>query len=151
MCTGRDSPRWAAPGGRTSPSSAPCCYPSMARAVFVVVSRPHLCVSVSPCTQPPPPLASFVIMILSWYIAQKWNSRSVFNFLRNLMLFGDLNGKKIQKRGGICICIVDVLCSTAETNNIVKQLCSNKKCLKKQRLCLCPLFGHRAPITLGIS
>ena len=93
--------------------------------------------------------ASFVIMILSWYIAQKWNSRSVFNFLRNLMLFGDLNGKKIQKRGGICI--VDVLCSTAETNNIVKQLCSNKKCLKKQRLCLCPLFWHRAPTTLGIS
>ena len=42
--------------------------------------------------------ASFVIMILSWYIAQKWNSHSVFNFLRNLMLFGDLNGKKIQKK-----------------------------------------------------
>ena len=42
---------------------------------------------------------SLVIMVLSWYPAQKWNGRSIFNFLRNLMLFDDLNGNKIQKRG----------------------------------------------------
>ena len=33
---------------------------------------------------------------------------------------------EIQKRGDICICIADSLYCTAETNNIVKQLYSNK-------------------------
>ena len=33
-----------------------------------------------------------------------------------LMPCGDLNGKKIQKRGDMCICIEDSLCCTAETN-----------------------------------
>ena len=32
------------------------------------------------------------------------------------MLCGDLNGKEIQKRGDICICIADSLCCTVETN-----------------------------------
>ena len=34
------------------------------------------------------------------------------------MLCGDLNGKEIQKRGDICICITGSLCCTAETNNV---------------------------------
>ena len=51
----------------------------------------------------------------------------------------------------ICIRIADALCSTAETNNIVNQLYSNKKLLKKQFMCLCPLFWHSTPTTLGIS
>ena len=32
------------------------------------------------------------------------------------MLYGDLNGKEIQKRGDICKQIADSLCYTAETN-----------------------------------
>ena len=32
------------------------------------------------------------------------------------MLCDDLNGKEIQKRGDICICIADSLCCTVETN-----------------------------------
>ena len=32
------------------------------------------------------------------------------------MLYGDLNGKEIQKRGDICKQIADSLCHTAETN-----------------------------------
>ena len=38
------------------------------------------------------------------------------------VLFGDLNGKEIQKRGDMCICTVDSLCCTVETDNTVKQL-----------------------------
>ena len=38
------------------------------------------------------------------------------------VLCGDLNGKKIEKRGGICICIVDSLCCIVETD---KKLLSN--------------------------
>ena len=33
------------------------------------------------------------------------------------VLFGDLNGKEIQKREDICIHIADSLCCTAESNN----------------------------------
>ena len=33
---------------------------------------------------------------------------------------GDLNGKKIQKRGDMCICIADSVCCTAETNTNCK-------------------------------
>ena len=32
------------------------------------------------------------------------------------VLYGDLNGKEIQKRGDISICIADSLCRTAETD-----------------------------------
>ena len=32
------------------------------------------------------------------------------------VLCGDLNGREIQKRGGICICITESLCCTVETN-----------------------------------
>ena len=32
------------------------------------------------------------------------------------VLCGDLNGKEIQKRGNICLCIADSLCYTVETN-----------------------------------
>ena len=30
--------------------------------------------------------------------------------------YSDLNGKEIQERGDICICIADSLCCSAETN-----------------------------------
>ena len=36
------------------------------------------------------------------------------------VLCGDLNGKEIQKREDICICIADSLCSTVETNTHCK-------------------------------
>ena len=62
-------------------------------------------------------------------------------------LCGDLNGKEIQKnkkkRGDIYIHthiytfiythITDSFCSTAETNNILKQLYSDKNFLKRRR------------------
>ena len=32
------------------------------------------------------------------------------------VLFGDLNGKEIQKREDMCICIADLPCCTAEMN-----------------------------------
>ena len=42
------------------------------------------------------------------------------------MLFGDLNGKEIQKRGDTCIHIADLHCCIAEANtNVVKQLYPN--------------------------
>ena len=34
----------------------------------------------------------------------------------NLMCGGDLNGKEIQKRGGMCIHIADSLCCSIETS-----------------------------------
>ena len=42
------------------------------------------------------------------------------------MLCADLYGKENQKRGDICIHKADSLCYTVETNNIGKQLYSNK-------------------------
>ena len=36
----------------------------------------------------------------------------------NSVLCGDLNGKEIQKSGGICINIIDSLCCTVETNTL---------------------------------
>ena len=51
----------------------------------------------------------------TYYIAQELYS----------VLYGDLNGKEIQKRGDMCICIADSLCCTVEIYNIVKQLYSN--------------------------
>ena len=44
---------------------------------------------------------------------------------------GDAKGRGY---GDICIHIADSLCYTAETNNIVKQLYSNKDVLKKKKL-----------------
>ena len=41
-------------------------------------------------------------------------------------LCGDLNGKEIQKTGGICIGTADSLCCTVETDRTLKKLCSNK-------------------------
>ena len=35
------------------------------------------------------------------------------------MLCGDLDGKSIQKRGDLCICIADSLCCIVETNTIL--------------------------------
>ena len=32
------------------------------------------------------------------------------------MLYGDVNGKEIQKRGDMCIWVADSLCCTMETN-----------------------------------
>ena len=46
------------------------------------------------------------------------------------MFYGDINEKEIQKKGGICKHRADSLCFTAETNNIVKQLYSNKIYIK---------------------
>ena len=40
---------------------------------------------------------------------------------------GDLNGKKIQNRGDICISIADSLCCTAETKT---KSTNTNKCLK---------------------
>ena len=51
-------------------------------------------------------------------------------------LFGELNGKEIQKGGDVCICMADSLCCTAETN-IVKQLFSNKIFRKEEMS-----YGH---------
>ena len=45
-----------------------------------------------------------------------------------------LNGKEIQKREYVCINIDDSLCCTIETNNIVKQLYSNKINLKIKKI-----------------
>ena len=36
------------------------------------------------------------------------------------MLCGNLNGKEVQKRGDICICIADSLCCTVETNTTLQ-------------------------------
>ena len=33
---------------------------------------------------------------------------------------GKLNGKAVQGRGDICICLADSLCSTAETNTTLQ-------------------------------
>ena len=40
---------------------------------------------------------------------------------------GGEEGRKVNEGGDICIHIADSCCGTAETNNIVKQLYSNKK------------------------
>ena len=34
-------------------------------------------------------------------------------------LWGNLNGKEIQKRGDVHICVADSLCFTAETNTVL--------------------------------
>ena len=49
----------------------------------------------------------------------------------NSVFCSDLYGKEIQTRGDICIHMVDSLCRTADTNNIVKRLYSNKEINKK--------------------
>ena len=41
-------------------------------------------------------------------------------------------GREAQEGGDMCICIADSCDCTAETNNIVKQLYSNKKRGKKE-------------------
>ena len=38
---------------------------------------------------------------------------------------GDLNGKKIQNRGHICVPVTDSFCCTIETNSTVRQLYPN--------------------------
>ena len=47
------------------------------------------------------------------------------------MFGGVLNGKEVQKRGDKSIRIAYSLCYTVETNNIVKQIYSNKNKKKK--------------------
>ena len=42
------------------------------------------------------------------------------------MFCGNLNGKEIHNRENVCIDIADSFCCTIESNNIVKQLYSNK-------------------------
>ena len=39
---------------------------------------------------------------------------------------GDLDGKGFKKRGAACLHTAESLCCTTETNNIEKQLYSNK-------------------------
>ena len=55
---------------------------------------------------------------------------------------GEREGNARGKRyGDICICIADSLCYKAETNNIVKQLYSNKKLIiKKRKFCMQVLY-----------
>ena len=48
------------------------------------------------------------------------------------MLCGDLNGKEVQKRGDICICMANSLCCTVESS-IVKQPYSDKINLKNNK------------------
>ena len=50
------------------------------------------------------------------------------------MLYSDLNGKEIQKRGDVCIHTADSHYVTVETNSVVKQLYSNKKFFLKARI-----------------
>ena len=49
------------------------------------------------------------------------------------MLCGDLNGKEIQKRGDICICIADSLCCTTETNSTLWSNYTPVKIKKKNK------------------
>ena len=46
------------------------------------------------------------------------------------MFYGDLNGKEVQKRGDICICMANSLCYTVEAST-VKQPYSDKINFKK--------------------
>ena len=51
------------------------------------------------------------------------------------MLFGDLNGKEIQKREDVCVRIADSLCSTIDTNiTLQSNYAPIKINLKKTRL-----------------
>ena len=43
----------------------------------------------------------------------------------------NLDGKEIQKRGDICICIADLFCCAAETNTTLQSNYTPKKMLKK--------------------
>ena len=54
------------------------------------------------------------------------------------MLCGDLNGKEIQKRGDIGICIADSLCCTVETNRTLK---SNYIPIKLISIRVCLLYN----------
>ena len=56
------------------------------------------------------------------------------------MLYDDLNGKEIQKRGDICIHIPDTLCCTAEINTLESNY-APIKINKKEKTCL--LFHER--------
>ena len=49
------------------------------------------------------------------------------------MLSDDLNGKGIQNREDICICIADSLCYTAETNTTLKAIILYLNKLKKNK------------------
>ena len=66
-------------------------------------------------------------------IKQKTKRNNCIHRKLNSVLYGDLNGKEIQKRGDICIHMTGSLCCTAENNNIVNQLYSNKKLILKRK------------------
>ena len=48
------------------------------------------------------------------------------------VLCGDQNGKEIQKRGVVCICIADSLCCTVEANTLQSNYTPIKNFLKKK-------------------
>ena len=59
------------------------------------------------------------------------------------MLFGDLNGKKIQTRRDTCVPVADSLCCTAETNttlysNYTPIKINLKKSEKEEGAAVCP-------------
>jgi len=43
-------------------------------------------------------------------------------------------GKKYKKKEWICVCIIDLLCCTAETNTILKSNCMPIKSKKKKKI-----------------
>ena len=49
------------------------------------------------------------------------------------MLCGDLNGKEIQNRGDICVCIAESLCCTVETNTTLQSNYTPIKNVKKEK------------------
>ena len=59
-----------------------------------------------------------VFLWIPAYIIPKIKSRLKGQIHKELyfVLCGDLNGKEIQRREDICICIADSLCCIAETN-----------------------------------
>ena len=69
------------------------------------------------------------------------------------MLYGDLNGKEIQKRGDRRICIADSLAYTAETNTEYKATaCYALSHFSRVRLCQTPwTVACQAPLSMGFS
>ena len=61
----------------------------------------------------------------TYKIDNQWEP-TVYHWEFYSVLSGDLNGKEIWKRGDICMHIADSLCCRIETNNILKQLYSDK-------------------------
>ena len=71
---------------------------------------------------------------MSWVRQRCLNCKGQYNtILLYLVPCGDLNEKKIQKRGDICIYITDLLCCTAETQHC--------KATKREWICVYVLIA----------